>query len=86
MDVYLNNNCDSQCICIYREGDDVLLLQMPYISEWVGLIRKVPGRRWDRSRRVWLVPANKETVVIVCHVFAKIPVKICDPMMYTLFP
>lgn len=86
LDVKLNDNNDAQCICIYREGNDHLRLQMPYISEWVELIRKVPGRRWDGSRRVWLVPADKETVLIVCHVLTKIPVKIGDPIVYTLYP
>lgn len=62
------------------------MLRVPYIPEWIVQIRKVPGRKWDGTKKCWMIPADEETVIILCSVLKEIPVKICDSELYKPFP
>lgn len=41
-------------VVVTRAGED-LVIACPY--EALDLMRTVPGRRWDKARKVWIVPA-----------------------------
>ncbi|WP_410769517.1 site-specific tyrosine recombinase/integron integrase [Fontibacillus sp. BL9] len=72
-------------VAIFSDGEDRIRVQLPYISEWIVQIRKVPGRKWDGTRKSWVISADEETVIILCSVLSEIPVKICDPKLYQRF-
>lgn len=58
-------------ICI--DDKDTSLLSVSFQSDPVGndLIREIPGRRWSYSRRCWLVPNSRESVVRLGQLFGR---------------
>ncbi|GIP53239.1 hypothetical protein [Paenibacillus vini] len=53
---------------VESEGDAWLRVRVPYISEWIVQIRKVPGRKWDGSKKCWMISADEKIVIILCSV------------------
>lgn len=78
--------CEAGFVVVEGEGEAWLRVKMPYIPEWIVQIRKVPGRKWDGTKKCWMIPADEETVIILCSVLKEIPVKICDSELYKPFP
>jgi site-specific recombinase XerD len=58
-------------VCI--DDKDVSLLSVSFPGDPVGndLIREIPGRRWSYSRRCWVVPNSRETVVKLGQLFGR---------------
>ncbi len=58
---------------IHIDDKDTGLLRVLFPDDSVGtdLIRQVPGRLWSRSRRCWLVPNTRESVVKIGQLFGK---------------
>jgi exodeoxyribonuclease VII large subunit len=46
-----------------RDGQH-LLIRFPYREDLVDEVRNLPGRRWDRNRKVWRVPATHAEAVV----------------------
>ncbi|WP_278044626.1 tyrosine-type recombinase/integrase [Paenibacillus solani] len=68
------------------DGNSSILLKVPYVSEWIGYVRRIPGRTWDKDKKVWQVPAEHETMMILCNFLETIPVKTMDRSLYERFP
>jgi len=51
----------------YSEG--FLSVKFPYSMENVKKIRKVSGRKWVKSDKMWVVPDNKFTLSMLCQLF-----------------
>jgi integrase/recombinase XerD len=60
-------------LTIQIEEKDPTLLTVSFPTDSLGnnLIREVPGRRWSFSRRCWVVPNTRETVVQIGKLFGK---------------
>lgn len=60
-------------IAIRIDDKDPALLAISFAEDPIGnnIIREVPGRRWSYSRRCWLVPNTRETVIQVGKLFGK---------------
>jgi site-specific recombinase XerD len=60
-------------ISIRVDEKDSCLLTVFFPEDPVGndLVREIPGRRWSRSRRCWVVPNCRETVVKLGQLFGK---------------
>lgn len=60
-------------ITIHIDDRDPSLLAVSFPQDPTGndLIREVPGRRWSYSRRCWVVPNTRESVVKIGHLFGK---------------
>ncbi|MBN8820549.1 MULTISPECIES: site-specific integrase [unclassified Spirosoma] len=60
-------------ITIQIDEKDVTLLAVSFPEDPVGndLIRQVPGRRWSYSRRCWIVPNTRYSVVKIGQLFGK---------------
>jgi integrase/recombinase XerD len=79
-----------------KSNDNVVLLrgelagefivQLPYVTDWIERIRKIPGRRWDHVSKQWLLPMSKESVAAFCHYFEGTAVDIVDYDLLELFP
>lgn len=48
-------------IMVRVEGHDIstLIVRFPYSEAVVEAIRSVPGRRWSREDKAWLIPATQ---------------------------
>jgi hypothetical protein len=51
---------------------------LPPKREWIDWIRKVPGRKWDMNRKLWLFPGRADSFIVFCYYFKEVPVKIMD--------
>ena len=51
----------------YSEG--FLSIKLPYSMENVEKIRKVSGRKWLDSDKIWIVPDNKDTISLLSRLF-----------------
>lgn len=60
-------------ITIRIDEKDPGLLTVSFPEDPIGndLIRQVPGRRWSYSRRCWLVPNTRDTIVQLGRLFGK---------------
>lgn len=60
-------------ITVRIDEKDSSLLAVSFPEDPIGndFIRDIPGRRWSYSRRCWLVPNTRETVVQVGKLFGK---------------
>ncbi|WP_080057434.1 tyrosine-type recombinase/integrase [Spirosoma aerolatum] len=58
-------------ICI--DDKDSALLSVSFPEDPIGndLIRQIPGRRWSYSRRCWVVPNTRESVVKIGQLFGR---------------
>lgn len=58
-------------VCI--DDKDATLLTVTFPADETGndLIRSIPGRRWSYSRRCWLVPNTRQSLVQIGHLFGK---------------
>lgn len=81
----MESNRTYPCIHILL-NEPYLSLQTPYVPEWIDLIRKLPGRKWDSLNKLWLVPAEMQTVLMMCRILEAIPVKISNPELYECYP
>jgi hypothetical protein len=56
-----------------RISDDGLELQFlgAFSSEDLSEVKSIPGRRWDRDRRVWILPATAESLQMVQELFGR---------------
>jgi integrase/recombinase XerD len=58
-------------ITIDIDKSDLLRVHFPYCEVLHNKIRTVNARRWSRSRRCWLVPNSRESVVKIGQLFGK---------------
>ncbi|GAB3889219.1 tyrosine-type recombinase/integrase [Spirosoma agri] len=58
-------------ICLDDKDPNLLAVSFPQDPIGNDLIRTVPGRRWSYSRRCWVVPNTRETVVHLGKLFGK---------------
>lgn len=60
-------------IVIHIDEKTATLLAVSFPEDPVGndLIRQIPGRRWSYSRRCWVVPNSRESVVLIGKLFGK---------------
>lgn len=60
-------------ITIRIDEKDSTLLAVSFPQDPVGnnLIREIRGRRWSFSRRCWLVPNTRESIVQIGKLFGK---------------
>jgi len=72
-------------IALY-DGNSSVLLKVPYVPKWIECVRRIPGRTWDKDKKVWRVPAEHETMMILCNFLESIPVKTVDQSLYERFP
>ncbi|MGA2319456.1 MAG: DEAD/DEAH box helicase [Solirubrobacteraceae bacterium] len=49
------------------------VLRFPYDERLRGLLRAIPGRRWDPQERVWCVPLEPEQAQALAHLLAGLP-------------
>lgn len=53
----------------YSEG--FLSVKFPYSVENVEKIKKVAGRKWIESDKIWIIPDNEERTKLLCRLFGK---------------
>ncbi len=60
-------------ITIRIDDKDLNLLAVSFPQDMVGndLVKRITGRRWSYSRRCWLVPNTRETIVKLGQLFGK---------------
>jgi len=60
-------------ITIRIDDKDPSLLAVSFPEDFMGnnLIRAVPGRRWSYTRRCWLVPNTRESIVQIGKLFSR---------------
>jgi integrase/recombinase XerD len=58
-------------IRIDDKDHDLLAVSFPEETLANNLIRDVPGRRWSFSRRAWLVPNTRQSLVMLAELFGK---------------
>ncbi len=58
-------------IHIDQKDPALLTVLFPHDPDGNDLIREVPGRRWSYSRKCWLVPNSRESVVKIGQLFGK---------------
>lgn len=46
---------EANAILAWREGDNITM-KLPLNEEYVGVIRSIPGRLWNGTRKVWSIP------------------------------
>jgi len=46
-------------VLIRGGGKGVLEVSFPFQPELVEAVRRIPGRRWDRQRKLWLIPDDR---------------------------
>jgi len=54
---------------IWVRGDAYLCVRFPYHVGFIALVRTIPGARWDRRIRAWLLAATADSLHRVCAVF-----------------
>lgn len=69
----------------YAENGDVIV-ESPYIEEWIEAIRSIPGRRWHATVKYWVIPAQKSAILLLCHVLQDVPVELRSPQLAEQFP
>ena len=53
----------------YSEG--FLSVKLPYSVENVEKIRKIDGRKWIQSDKIWVIPDNEDRTKLLCRLFGK---------------
>lgn len=53
----------------YSEG--FLSVKLPYSVENVEKIRKINGRKWIQSDKIWVIPDNEDSTKLICRLFGK---------------
>ena len=53
----------------YSEG--FLSVKFPYSLESVEKIRKIDGRKWIQSDKIWVIPDNEDRTKLLCRLFGK---------------
>ncbi len=49
------------------------VLRFPYDERLRGLLRAIPGRRWDPEERAWCIPLDPERAEALARLFASLP-------------
>lgn len=75
----------SDFIRLYSE-EEYISVQLPPRREWIDWIKKVPGRKWDIDRKLWLFPNQHESVFVFCCCFKETPVQIMDRNLIQRYP
>lgn len=58
-------------ICVRKGKPGELELVFPYNEEYIAKVRKIPGRRWDKDNKKWLIPDSEESINRLKELFAK---------------
>jgi len=58
-------------ICVRKGKPGVLELVFPYNEEYIAKVRGIPGRRWDKDNKKWLVPDCEESINQLQELFTK---------------
>ncbi|WP_020599901.1 tyrosine-type recombinase/integrase [Spirosoma panaciterrae] len=58
-------------VCIDEKNTDLLTVSFPEDPVGNDLIRQIPGRRWSYTRRCWVVPNTRYSVVKIGQIFGK---------------
>jgi integrase/recombinase XerD len=80
--VYLS----SQFVMLDCAGNGDVIVETPYIEEWIKAIRNIPGRKWNATAKVWLIPAERTAILLLCHELQDVPVEIRNPQLVEKFP
>lgn len=54
--------------------------------EWLENVRKIPGRRWDDERKIWIIKADLLHVRLLCRYFAEAAVRVEHCELVERFP
>jgi hypothetical protein len=52
---------------------DEAVLRFPYDENLRQLLRAIPGRRWDPTRRAWCIPLEPDQAEALAHLFSGLP-------------
>ena len=58
-------------ICVRKGKPGELELVFPYNEEYIAKVRGIPGRRWDKDNKKWLVPDCEESINQLQELFTK---------------
>ncbi len=58
-------------ICVRNGKPGELELVFPYNEEYIAKVRKIPGRRWDKDNKKWLLPDSEESINKLQELFTK---------------
>jgi len=58
-------------VCIDKRDPNLLVVSFPADVTGNDLIRNIPGRRWSYSRRCWVVPNTRDSIVHIGRLFGK---------------
>jgi integrase/recombinase XerD len=72
---------NSDFIQLFSEEQEYISVRLPPKREWIEWIKKVPGRKWDNVRKLWIFPNQHESVSVFCYYFKETPIQIMDPSL-----
>ncbi|HQI17655.1 MAG TPA: tyrosine-type recombinase/integrase [Bacillota bacterium] len=58
-------------ICVRKGKPGVLELVFPYNEEYIAKVKGIPGRRWDKDNKKWLIPDCEESINQLQELFTK---------------
>jgi integrase/recombinase XerD len=58
-------------ICVRKGKPGVLELVFPYNEEYIAKVKGIPGRRWDKDNKKWLIPDCEESINKLQELFTK---------------
>jgi len=58
-------------ICVRKGRPGELELKFPYNEEYIAKVREIPGRKWDKGNKKWLVPDCEESINQLQELFTK---------------
>lgn len=74
-----------ECVRVQMTDCGDLWVQLPYRSDWIEKIRKVPGRAWEPKNKKWVIPINQESISALIFQFQEEPVEVVSPQLYHAF-
>ncbi|TYQ15198.1 UNVERIFIED_CONTAM: site-specific recombinase XerD [Acetivibrio alkalicellulosi] len=57
------------CILVKNYSESLLSVKIPYSTENVQKIKKINGRKWIESDKIWTIPKKKETIKLLFKIF-----------------
>ncbi|HEY2492686.1 MAG TPA: hypothetical protein VGI33_07235 [Paenibacillus sp.] len=66
----------SQYVILDRAENGDVIVEIPYIEEWIKAIKSVPGRKWDATAKCWVISRSKSAILVLCDALQDVPVEV----------
>lgn len=68
-------------VIVNNYSDLLLSVKLPYSLENVNKIKKINGRKWIKSDKIWCIPKDEESVDSLKRLFEKDKILYCGSVM-----